>query len=281
MLARAVLVLSTASASGLLVGSGVAQLLAPRLDVVRPAPLPHVELVEPEAPDTLTGGLFLPTQDPAPPAPEPAPAPGDVVACEVPWRLVGTMIDRRRPARSFAAFATPEGSRLLAVEMVHAELTVVALDASSATLSRADGRRCQIRMFAPEPAARVVALSVADPTPPADHPLVRQVSASHVELDRRALELGGDALGGVRAVPHLEGGRVAGVRLFGVRAGSPLAATGLRNGDVVRAIDGAPIEGADVALAALGRLRSGERVRVTVASGGEAREVTLALGAPR
>jgi len=112
------------------------------------------------------------------------------------------------------------------------------------------------------------------PSPPT-HPAVTRVSSNHVEVSPDALESLG-ALG-VRAIPYMERGALAGVRLYGVRRTSPLAAAGVQNGDVIRAVDGQPLGSPDVALAALGRLRGGSPVRVTLVRGGEAREMTLSL----
>ncbi len=278
MLPRATIVLATACLSGLFVGSGLAQLLAPMPSRSRPPPLPRLAIAEALAPEALAGGLFAPVEDaPA----EPGAPPGADDACEVPWRLVGTMLDRRRPARSFAAVHTPEGARLLAVSMSHSELTLVELDAEAATLERGDGRRRSIRMFTTENTTEVIAALPETPPSVAEHPWIHRVSSTHVALDERVLDGEGLIDPSVRAIPVMEGGQLAGVRLFGLRAASPLAAAGLANGDVVSHVDGAAITGPDVALAALGRLRSGEPVRVTVSSRGVARVVTLSVRGPR
>ena len=81
----------------------------------------------------------------------------------------------------------------------------------------------------------------------------------------------------MRAIPDLREGRMVGVRVFGVRRGSALAAAGLQNGDSVRAVDGRAITGLDVGLDAVARLQSGASVRVTVAHHGTERETTVSL----
>ncbi len=273
---RAAIILSTVCVSGLFVGSGLAWLLAPMPGRTRPPPPPRPAVPEGVAADTLTGGLFAPAPEGDPPPP--GDPPGDAGACEVPWRLVGTMLDRRRPSRSFAAIHTPAGARLLAVSMTHESLTLVELDAEAATLEREDGRRCAIRMFTTETTTTEIVAALDEPATPAEHPWIRRLSSSHVELDPRALTEAGSL--DVRAIPVMDGGRITGVRLFGIRGGSPLAAAGLANGDTISHVDGAAITGPDVALGALGRLRSGAPVRVTVTSRGASREVTLSLADP-
>jgi len=271
MRTHALIVLTTVIVSGWLVGSGIAQLIAPTLDPASIPALPHVDVDREDVPTALVGGLFPPS-DPDPPPPPPG-GPEAPAACEVPWRLVGTVLDRRDTTRSFVVVHTPGGPQLLSESTTHEELTLVSFVSEAATLQRDDGTRCVIRMF--DPAQEVIAPIPAEGPSPPTHPAVTRVSSNHVEVSPDALESLG-ALG-VRAIPYMERGALAGVRLYGVRRTSPLAAAGVQNGDVIRAVDGQPLGSPDVALAALGRLRGGSPVRVTLVRGGEAREMTLSL----
>jgi len=274
MSARSLIVLSTAVLTGLLVGSGLAQWLPPRLEGSEPLPLAQLTLEPRDAPDELLGHLFAPS-DPPPPVPD---GPVEMGApCDVPWRLVGTMMDRDQPSRSFAAIHTPEGSRLLATSMTYTELTVVELDAETVTLERGDGRRCEIRMFSSNVSSATIQTLAPVPAPPSD-PRVRRVSSNHVEVDPSLLTSPGVL--GVNALPVMRDGALAGVRLMGVRRSSPLAAAGVQNGDIISAVDGQVLRSPDVALGALGRLQAGQSVRVTLESRGRAREMTLST-APR
>lgn len=74
---------------------------------------------------------------------------------------------------------------------------------------------------------------------------IRKLDETTYEVDRslvRELVTGATRPGGVRPVPLLEHGELAGIRLFGVAAGSIPAAIGLATGDTLTAIDGAPIK---------------------------------------
>jgi type II secretory pathway component PulC len=51
-----------------------------------------------------------------------------------------------------------------------------------------------------------------------------------------------------RIVPALHRGRLAGVKLYAIRPGSPLTAIGIQNGDTLRAINDVPITSADSVL---------------------------------
>lgn len=54
------------------------------------------------------------------------------------------------------------------------------------------------------------------------------------------------ALSSARAVPHLTGGHVDGLRLYGVHKDSLWRTLGLRNGDVVRSYNGRPVTDASM-----------------------------------
>ena len=46
---------------------------------------------------------------------------------------------------------------------------------------------------------------------------------------------------GCRIVPAYRRGRIVGIKLFGIRPGSPLAVDGFENGDILVAADGVPL----------------------------------------
>jgi hypothetical protein len=74
---------------------------------------------------------------------------------------------------------------------------------------------------------------------------VRPIDEQNYEVDRslvRDLVTGAAKPGGVRFVPKLDHGEVKGVRVFGVTPGSIPFALGLKNGDTLEAIDGAPLK---------------------------------------
>jgi len=59
----------------------------------------------------------------------------------------------------------------------------------------------------------------------------------------------------IRAVPHFEGGKAIGFRLFAIRHGSLFDKIGLRNGDILQKINGVAINDPSQALAMLEELR--------------------------
>lgn len=75
-------------------------------------------------------------------------------------------------------------------------------------------------------------------------PETRLVDISGAELDRLFTET--DPARAARIVPHLHDGHRCGVKLYAIRPGSLFEAVGLRNGDVVVAIDDIALDGGEL-----------------------------------
>jgi general secretion pathway protein C len=67
-----------------------------------------------------------------------------------------------------------------------------------------------------------------------------------------------------RVIPHEENGRVVGVKLYGIRRDSLLGRLGIRNGDMLRTINGFDMTSPDSALEAYSRLRSADKLTLAV-----------------
>lgn len=114
-------------------------------------------------------------------------------------------------------------------------------------------------------------LTVAERATPPD----RDGSSGDTAVEERHHRIGSDALQAmledpdeitrsVRIVPHFRNGVPGGVKLYGIRPGSPLDAVGFRNGDLVRTVGGHPIDDAAGALEAYASLRGTSRVEVGI-----------------
>ena len=79
-------------------------------------------------------------------------------------------------------------------------------------------------------------------------------------------------------VPDMASTDANGVRLTGVRAGSPAEAGGLRPGDIIVAFDGAPVKDLYAYSNALYAHRPGDLVRIAVLRQGQRVELTVKLG---
>ncbi len=97
---------------------------------------------------------------------------------------------------------------------------------------------------------------------------VEVVSDSEYIVDREevdnALENMSQLFTQIRAVPHFEGGESTGFRLFAIRRGSIFDKIGLKNGDIIRKINGQAMNDPTRALALLEELRSSTDLTVAV-----------------
>lgn len=68
----------------------------------------------------------------------------------------------------------------------------------------------------------------------------------------------------IRAVPHFEGGRSTGFRLFAIRTGSLFDKIGLKNGDIIQRVNGSDMNDPSKALELLQALRNEQHLTVDV-----------------
>jgi general secretion pathway protein C len=90
-----------------------------------------------------------------------------------------------------------------------------------------------------------------------------QYEIAKEEVDK-AFENLGQLFTQMRAVPHFEGGKAVGFRLFAIRSGSLFDKIGLRNGDVVKRINEIEMNDPSRALAMLEELRNERSLTVDV-----------------
>ena len=72
-------------------------------------------------------------------------------------------------------------------------------------------------------------------------------------------------------------GQAVGMKLFGIRAKSPFAVLGFKNGDTVMAIDGQPITTPDEALKIYAGLKNAKKVEVTIERAGQTSKIVYRL----
>ena len=230
-------------------------------------PLPEVAL----GPD----GEPLEEWDPSKPPPR----------CGGKLRLVGSVVSPGYPEWSFAAIAgTSDGKTMLYREGGTVESSrVVAVYPSSVVMTSAGGA-CQLLMFDEEEAGGLVirtptAKAGTKPAKPADPRSagltseelddgIEKISDTKFTIQRslvdKVLANQGSLMKTARVIPHEEDGRVVGVRLYGIRRTSLLGRLGIRNGDMLRTINGFDMTNPDSALQAYTRLRSADTLTLAV-----------------
>ena len=113
----------------------------------------------------------------------------------------------------------------------------------------------------PAPAAAAAA-------PAATNPHIQQVAENQYTIDRsevdNALDNMNQLFTQIRAVPHFDGGKSIGFRLFAIRQNSIFDQIGLRNGDIIQNINGTEINDPSQALQLFQQLRNESDLSVEI-----------------
>jgi general secretion pathway protein C len=150
------------------------------------------------------------------------------------------------------------------------DATIHAIEATRVHLRRRDGQREVLELLEPAPRPAVGAQAASGSrtggATPSFRDGIRQLGDGRYEIQRRTLEAWTGNLpqlaGEVRVAPVLLDGKSTGLRLDGIRSDGPLAAIGLRSGDVIRAINGLDLDAPERALDAYLKLRAASHVSI-------------------
>ncbi len=256
-------VLATVAVCALFAAHAVAALLDARyLDSahVPSSPLRHVQAAAPAERSTpdgsqlVTRNMFCSTCSPVP-GPTSLPATSFVPEAQ----LIATSIGRDPAATIVVPGSGVQGSfgvgdalpgvgTITQIGFITVELVDAAGRTGTLSLLPSTGGRSEADAATSAPAA-------ADPF----EGRVRRIDDTTYEVERslvRDLVGGNVKAGGVRIVPVTTGGKLDGLRLTGVRPGSPAAALGLKSRDVLQAINGDRIESANTLLGFYAQLDS-------------------------
>lgn len=100
----------------------------------------------------------------------------------------------------------------------------------------------------------------------ADSGGIRMVADGEYEIERSELDAALDNMNQlftqIRAVPHFQGGKSTGFRLFAIRQNSIFDRIGLRNGDIIQSVNGTDVSDASKALSLFQDLRNVPQVNV-------------------
>ena len=114
----------------------------------------------------------------------------------------------------------------------------------------------------------VPAAPAAVAEPAAADSRIQQVAEGQYVIERSEVDSALDNMNQlftqVRAVPHFEGGKSTGFRLFAIRQGSLFDKIGLKNGDVIQRVNGSELSDPARALALFQELRSEREITVDV-----------------
>jgi general secretion pathway protein C len=151
------------------------------------------------------------------------------------------------------------------------------------SIDLADGkRRATLSLFDSNNGGRSDA-GAATPAPAAADPFsdrIRKIDDQTYEVERSLVrDLVGGSVGaaGARISPVTKDGQLTGLRLFGVRPGSLAGSLGLKNGDVLQAVNNQKIESANTLLGLYAQLEQLSTVELAGTRGGKPLTLTLRL----
>ncbi|MBI5501339.1 MAG: hypothetical protein HY907_13925 [Deltaproteobacteria bacterium] len=268
------------------------------------------------ADELLAAGLFpLPPAPPEAAAPDPTPQPtglaqpagpgGPPAPCVVPWRVVALVAAHAAPGRSFAAVEASGGTAEVRVGD-HLDDAVVTRIARERIYLRGPGHaaECYLDLRDPDagrrgdapaagPAAETVAGGSTRPASDTARPdparvradalakAITRVSEDEYDVPKSLFATVADDpepfIAGMRVVPAKDGDAVVGFRLFGVRPDSLPGLLGLRNGDVIAAVNGLPMTSMDNVMRAYGLLRMAGEINVELVRRAERRSLVYRM----
>jgi general secretion pathway protein C len=234
--------------------------------------------------DSVTGPLDGTTIELPKAAPEPPQNtdPYEDPQCDSAKVLLITQSDD--PAWSFAAIAGSDGKptlRRIGDEVSGQSVHFIGWDR---VWLMSGSSRCQIIVGGKAPVAKAGATPPAaapaatttpssprgrgKPVPPEIASKIHKVSETEFNVERAVvdniLENQAELMRSARIVPEKEGDKIVGIRMFGIRPDSLLGTLGLENGDRLQSINGFEMSDPQKALEAYARLRSAERLTVSV-----------------
>lgn len=212
--------------------------------------------------------------DPTQPAPR----------CAGKLRLVGSVVSPKDPDWSFAAITGSEGKTMLYRKGSSVDGSyVLAVHGSSVVVQPSGGGACELSMFdEEEPVATARPTTAVKPTTASRASNARNAGLSDEDLNAgiekisdtkytiqrsivdKVLANQGSIMKTARVIPHEEDGRVVGMKLYGIRRTSLLGKLGIRNGDMLRTINGFDMTSPDTALEAYTRLRTADALSLAV-----------------
>jgi hypothetical protein len=247
---------ATVAVCALFAAHAVAALLDARyLDSAHgPSPLRHVQIAAPAERSTPDGNqlvarnMFCSTC-----SPEPGPMNHPATSFVPEAQLIATSISRDPAATIVVPGSGVQGSFGVG-DALPGVGTITSIGFITVELVDAVGRTGTLSLLPTSPSGRGAADAETSAAPAAAEALdgrIRRIDDTTYDVERslvRDLVGGNVKAGGVRIVPVTTDGKLDGLRLIGVRPGSPAAALGLKSRDVLQAINGDRIESANTLL---------------------------------
>lgn len=162
--------------------------------------------------------------------------------------------------------------------------TITRIGWRSIDLVDPDGRHGRLDLLDTVAAARGDDGAATPPAAAAAEPpwagRLKKIDDHTFEVDRalvRDLVSGAAKPGGTRILPRQNGGKLDGLRMFGIKDDSLAGALGMKNGDVMTGINNTPITGVQTMLDVYANIDSLNNVEIAAERGGKPMTLTLRL----
>ena len=222
---------------------------------------------------------------------------GEPEVCQGTLRLVASFVVPRVAALSFASIEANGKTLLYRAGMQVEGHDIVGIREHRVFMRPLGRPLCQITMFKPPDVPGQPAVAVVeppdDPWTPGTNVVqggltedeleqgITQVSDTQYTIARsvldKALSNQSELMRAARMIPYEENGRVAGVKVYGIRRKSLLGRLGVQNGDVLRTINGFDLSSPDSALEAYTKLRSMDKLTIAMVRRGQPRNMDYSV----
>ncbi len=205
-----------------------------------------------------------------------------VIPAELPLVLRGTLCDRD-PLLSLAAVEGLDDGRARSIKLGDRidGAEVVAIERTRVLFQRGEESVVEELVLGARP-ARGSSRPVARTDPPRADLAIRQRALGEFELSRQELSRLSERedlrlIREVQVVPAFEAGRAVGFKFSRIAAGSVAERLGLRQGDVVRRVNGVALDSPERVLELYPQLRDATRIELEVGRGGGTTRLTYVL----
>lgn len=187
------------------------------------------------------------------------------------WTLLGTISGGSRPLATLQAGGSSEIFALYEKLPDGAEL--VEIGRNRVLLRYPDGRSLSLEI-AQEKLSGLVKPATTAPKRSGSSPRVEETGSNRWRIPQPLAENArnniGDLLRQAQAIPYLENGKTTGFQIRTIQPGSLIAQLGLKQGDILREINGLPLNSPEKALQIFGQLRQARQVSVGLERRGKA-----------
>lgn len=276
------LALAAYSASSI-VGTALAARLIPPPDVVISPPPAPLE-IEPAKPATYYA--VIPKRDifnSVKPTPAPAVVETQAVATQLKLKLWGTAVFDKGTSFSIIEDLGARKQGVYGInETVPGNATVKTIEWDRVILAH-NGKDEILELEEPKTAIGALKAVAHAPAaaPAATGAGIQQISENEFNVPRSevdsALENMSQLFTQIRAVPHFDGGQSIGFRLFAIRRGSLFDRIGLKNGDIIRSINGTEMTDPSKAMALLQELRDANNLDVEITRNQQPQKLTYSI----